>query len=162
MLRIKLLALLGIVFTTAASAQTQTQTDTTCRTSPDGRTINCESTSKSNSPANGGGAAAGVADALSKRRRAPIDWDAQNKAYQAEFKQNFEQAQSKLADLRINYAQHQQAGDPFPKENLKAFNRYRKDACKWGKKLKDPVPMGSIVSDLDGTPRTCAESKKFE
>jgi hypothetical protein len=155
------LVLAAVIFAgSAASAQTQTETNTTCTTMPDGSRINCTSTSTTSKPPSSG-AAQGIADALNKNRK-PVDYDAIRERRNAKVEFQFAQAKSNIADIRANYAQHQRSGTPFPKEPLKAFNHYRKEACKWGKWLRNPVPMDSLVSDLDGTPRTCAEAKQFK
>lgn len=162
--RTLILILSALTFTAVkASAQTQTQTDTTCTTSPDGSTTKCTSSSETTKPAPSG-AARGIADALNKNRenRKPVDFDAIRERRNQKVEFQFAQAKNNIADIRDIYAQHQQSGEAFPRESLKAFNHYRKEACKWGKWLRNPVPMNSLVSDLDGTPRTCAEETKFK
>ena len=106
----------------------------------------------------------GIADALNARREAApaTDYSALDAQRNNRVQRNFDHAQSTLADLRVNYAAHQKASDAFPKENLKAFDNSRRDACKWSKFLGNPVPMSLIVSDLDGTPRSCVEAKRFK
>ena len=141
------------------SAQTQTQTN--CTTSPDyagGSTTNCSSTSTTSKPS--GGAAQGVADAL--KNRPQTDWVAMQKWKDAKNERRFEEDKNGIEQIRSNYATHQNSGEALSKETIKAFNAYRRDACKVQKWLPNPVSLDNIIRDLDGTPRSCREVSKIK
>ena len=140
-------------------AQT-TQTNTNCTAVEN--SLNCTSTSTATQPPSGG-ALSGVTKAVANsRNNNSTDWTALQKWKDSKNGRRFEEDTNGIEQIRLNYATHQQSGEVFPRETIKAFNAYRRDACKVQKWLPNPVSLDSMLRDLDGTPRSCREVMKIK
>lgn len=137
-----------------------TETNTNCTAVEN--SLNCTSTSTATPPPSGG-ALAGVNKAIaSSRSNSSTDWSALQKWKDEKNERRFEEDTNGIEQIRLNYTAHQQSGEVFPKETIKAFNTYRRDACKVQKWLPNPVSLASMLRDLDGTPRSCREVVKIK
>jgi hypothetical protein len=147
--------ILTLVLLSAVGVQAQTSTH--CTTTPSGFGTTTDCTTKNTSSPGPLVAASNAVKANMPVREPLSEADLEN--IRAQRQRHFDQAQTQIADLRLIYAQHPTS---FSKENLKAFNKARHEACKWEKQVQDPVSMILLLRDLDGTFRTCADAKHFK